>query len=91
MKNTMTLNEALEMLDGWANQIVHGHNPFREVKVAILADKIEAPLKVCEFLCREGFYLSDDQAGRLASYICGENVEPCRRGDRIVVCVKLWC
>lgn len=70
----MSLHEAIELLDGWADQIVHGHNPFREVKTAILADKIEAPLKVCEFLCREGIYLSDEQAGRLAAYLCLENV-----------------
>ncbi len=69
----MNLHQALDQLDQWSNQIVHGIDPFKTVKLAILTDKIEAPLKVCEFLCREGIYLTDEQAGRLAAFMSSQN------------------
>ena len=71
----MTLNKAINQLDQWSGQIVHGIDPFKTVKLAILADKIETPLRVCEFLCREGIYLTDEQAGRMAAFLCVQNVK----------------
>ena len=36
----MTLNKAINQLDQWSGQIVHGIDPFKTVKLAILAVKV---------------------------------------------------